>query len=148
MARLGEITEERFNSTLHPTAITKLIRPEMVVKIFDNAASKGDITYKKANSNAKQRRVCTENAAALLIEFNAANTTTGITSLAVTVKQEDDVVYATPIVMDIAIENIIQVQADKDDANDSRIEYQKFSGKTKIYIVDETVAAIKAAANA
>jgi hypothetical protein len=149
MARLGEITEEQFNSTVHPTAITKLIRPKQVVKIYDNGAGKGVVIYKAANSNKKQRRTCTEDAADLLIEFNVdEGTTSGVTTLAVTVIQEDNVVYSTPIVMDIAIQQIIAVQADISSATDSRIEYQGFNGKTKIFIVDETVAALKAAANA
>lgn len=148
MARLGEITEEQFNSTVHPTAITKLIRPGQVVDVRDQGG-KGVVIYKKANSNSKQRRITTELRAALLTEFNVdEGTLSGVTTLAVTVKQEDNVVFTTPLAKNIAIDNIIEVQADVNDATDSRIEYQKFSGKTRILIVDETVAALKAAANA
>lgn len=148
MARLGEITEERFNSSLHTTPITKLINTAMVVKIQD-IGGKGVIQYKKANSNAKQRRVCSEDTADLLTEFNVdEGTTSGVSNIAITVKREDGTLYSTARPMNIAIANIIEVQADKDSATDSRIEYMNFSGKTKIFIVDETVAAIKAAANA
>lgn len=148
MARLGGISEEKFNNVTHATAVTKLINTAMVVNIQD-IASKGVILYKKANSNKKQRRTCTELRSALLTEFNVdEGTTSGVTSIAVVVKQQGNVEFATAKTMNLAIAQIIEVQADKDDANDSRIEYQEFSGKTGIYIVDDTVAAIKAAANA
>lgn len=148
MARLGEITEEKFNNVTHATAVTKLINTAMVVNIQD-IESKGSILYKKANSGRKQRRVTTELRAALLTEFNVdEGTTSGVSNIPVVVKRQNGVLFATTRTMNLAIQQIIEVQADKDDANDSRIEYQEFSGKTGIYIVDDTVAAIKALANA
>ena len=148
MARLGEITEEIFNNVTHATAVTKLINTAMVVNVQD-INSKGVVFYKKANSGKKQRRTCTELRSALLTEFNVdEGTTSGVSNIPVTVIQQNSVVFATPKVFNLAIQQIIEVQPDKDSATDSRIEYQNFSGKTEIYIVDDTVAAIKALANA
>ena len=148
MARLGEITEEIFNNRTHSTAITKLINTAMVVNVQD-INGKGVILYKKANSGKKQRRTCTELRSALLTEFNVdEGATSGVSNIPVVVKRQNSVLFATTRTMNLAIQQIIEVQADKDDANDSRIEYQAFSGKTEIYIVDDTLAAIKALANA
>jgi len=150
MSKLISITEEKIGSTTHTTPITKLLGVKKIVDVLDaNIGSKALIRTKN-NRTESENRVVTETTAAVLVLQNAA-AAADKEAIALTLKKIDGEIagHETTGVRNFTLKDMIEVQADPADANDSLVTMEHpHSSSLTTYVVDETVAAILADANA
>jgi len=150
MSRLIEVNENRVGSIDHPTAIVKLLESRKVEQVVADGSA---ATIYYSSRVGKKERGVDESITDIETAVNAANVTASAEQLiTLTIKRlggNDADTGGFPQTRKVLVREIVEVTADPADATDSIVVIQPETeqGFTTFY-VDETVAAIKADANA
>ena len=144
MARLATLAVTAVNGATLPAIVTYLIQSELVQKLTANTVtSLSDVLYNKNGTISSPTTV-----ANIITELNTDNTTNTTTIIPVTVQKYNGSAWVTDYTLNIPVPAIRMVYAAPDTAADSMFQYADQFGNIYTVRVDETVAAIKTAANA
>jgi len=153
MAQSIEVTEKVVNGKTHTTPVTKSYIVDNIESHqgVDSTGTDDTLIFLKGRGTKDLRRV-DENYAAVLVAINtapAANVEKTI-SLTVKAKQGDLESNITPYLKGFQKNQIVEFQADPNDANDSIITIKTGENNIEriVYTVDETYASIKASYDA
>lgn len=151
MARLATLAVTAVNGATLPAIVTYLIQSELVQKLTANTVtSLSDVLYNKNGtiSSPVQTLSSATTVANIITELNTDNTTNTTTIIPVTVQKYNGSAWVTDYTLNIPVPAIRMVYAAPDSAADSMFQYADQFGNIYTVRVDETVAAIKTAANA
>lgn len=155
MARLFTWNEIKYNGTVYSTAVVKLLNSTKVVgmrTVTENftgtSTSYALLNYRAHDNAAPDQRFSTDAASTVNTEINTDNTTNTTESIALTVQTDAGVNSYTKYFNPRYIQ---EVSAFPGASSDSYVVYEEPEAQEAAwttYRVDETVAAIKTAANA